>query len=164
MSWKQTNKTSDGTYKNYFINFYSLTNVITKFSKDKEQVHRILASTNAYKPSVFNKQWQGQIEWINNEELKTETFGNTVIEYCIKENKGKQGNLAKEKHRKVNFSATQKKAITKNSISTRTLNNIFASTLKLCTTKFDNSFHQFRNAIKDQERKRKQFEGVTIYE
>ena len=60
---------------NYFINFYSLTNVITKFSKDKEQVHRILASTNAYKPSVFNKQWQGQIEWINNEELKTETFG-----------------------------------------------------------------------------------------
>ena len=144
-------------HKNYFINFYSLTNVITKFSKDKEQVHRILASTNAYKPSVFNKQWHGQIEWINSEELKTETFGNTVIEYCIKEN---QGNKETRKQGKTHT----KQNITKNSISTRTLNNIFASTLKLCTTKFDNSFHQFRNAIKDQERKRKQFEGVTIYE
>lgn len=156
--WKQTNKTSDGTYKNYFINFYSLTNVITKFSKDKEQVHRILASTNAYRPSVFNKQWQGQIEWINSEELKTETFGNTVIEYCIKENQANKETSLQGK------TTNTKKILTKNDISTRALNNIFLSTLKLCTTKFDNTFNQFRNAIKDQERKRKQFEGVNIYE
>ena len=163
-SWDNTQHDKSGELKNYHLHCFHLVNLVSKYTQDKEQIERIFKASSLYRPQIWNGQYRNQLPWVAASETGT-TYGEALIAHCIerrftwKAEQGKQGKRSSQRKQGNLILAAAHK-------SGRAINNIVINAFSMLNTRFDNSFHHFRNAIKEQERRRKQAEGEgkPIYE
>jgi hypothetical protein len=157
--WDYSLTDTTGNLKGYNAHCLKLMSLITCFSKTAEQAERLFKASPLYKPEIWNKNYQNEFAWVKDFTVEGQTYGEVLMNYCLKnrlpENLKWQQSKAKKSNDKI--------IITKATIFTRNINKLLNNTLSLISGRLDNSFNQFRNALKEQERKRKKAEG-TIYE
>ena len=153
--WNNTQHDTKGELSGYHYHCYHLVNIISKFTKDEKQIERIFRSSPLFRETIWNGAYKSEIPFIASN-APDEKYGEVITRYCIdKDLKWKQSLQGKQGSQRQ----TGNLILAVAHQSGRAMNSIVQSTFNMVNTRFDNSFNQFRNAIKEQERRRKQAEG-----
>lgn len=158
--WDNSISDTTGNLKGYHSYCLKLMSLISCFSDKPEQLERLFKASPLYKPEIWNKEYAGEFSWVKDFKVQGKTYGEVLINHCLNARIAEKAKWQQSSKQKSN----DKVLITKSTILTRNINKLFNSTFQLLAGRMDNSFNQFRNAIKEQERKRKLAEGGTTYE
>jgi hypothetical protein len=157
--WDYSLTDSTGDLKGYHAHCLKLMSLITCFAKTPEQAERLFKASPLYKPEIWNKDYKNEFSWVKDFSVEGKSYGEVLSNYCLKNRLSENSKWQHSRKAKSN----DKILITKSTILTRSINKLLNNTLTLISGRMDNSFNQFRNALKEQERKRQKAEG-TIYE
>lgn len=153
--WRNTQHDLSKTLSGYHYHCFHLVNLLAKFTHDENQIDRIFRASSLYRPTIWNGEYKSEIPFIAASN-PGETYGDVLKNYCIdkslKWKKNLQGKLGSQRRQGNLILSSAHQA-------GRAMESIIKSTFNMLNTRFDNSFNQFRNAIKEQERRRKQAEG-----
>jgi len=158
--WENTAHDRNNELQGYHLHCFHLVNLISKFTQDKKQIERIFKASPLYRPTVWDKQYNNEIPFV----AATQTgisFGETLIAHCVeqrvawKQKQGKQGKQGSQRKKNNLILSLAHQA-------GRAVGSIVQNTFNMLNTRFDNSFSQFQNAIKEQERRRKKAEGDSV--
>lgn len=153
--WDNTQHDRSKELSGYHYHCYHLVNLISKFTQDDQQIERLFRASPLFRQPIWEGSYNSEIPFIA-ASVPGEKYGEVIKKYCIdrslKWKQDLQGKLGSQR-RKGNLilSAAHQ--------SGRAMGSIVQSAFNMLNTRFDNSFNQFRNAIKEQERRRKQAEG-----
>lgn len=153
--WNNTQHDTKNELAGYHYHCYHLVNIITNFTQAEEQIDRIFRASPLFRPTIWEGAYKSELPFIA-ANVPGETYGTALKKYCIDKNlkwkqdfQGKQGKQRKQGNL----------ILSKAHQSGRAVGSIVQNAFNMLNTRFDNSFNQFRNAIKEQERRRKQAEG-----
>lgn len=153
-SWENLQHDTKNELQGYHYHCYHFVNLISKFTQKDKQIERLFRASPLFRPTIWDGEYKGQIPFIAAE--PGAKYGDTIKKYCIEKSlkwkqnfQGKQGNQRKQGNLALSLAHQ----------SGRAMASIVQNAFSVLNTRFDNSFNQFRNAIKEQERKRKQAEG-----
>lgn len=158
--WDNSISDTTGNLKGYHAYCMKFMSLISCFSDKPAQLERLFKASPLYKPEIWNKEYAGEFNWINDFKAQGKTYGEVLINSCLASRLSEKQKWQQSHQPKSN----DKILITKSTILTRNINKLFTNTFALIAGRMDNSFNQFRNAIKEQERKRKIAEGGSVNE
>ncbi len=154
-TWNNLQHDTKNELHGYHYHCYHLVNLLAKFTQDSQQIERLFRASPLYQPTIWDGEYKSQIPFIA-ANAPGAKYSETIKSYCIDRSlkwkqsfQGKQG--SQRRHGNMILSAAHQ--------SGRAMVGIVQNAFNMLNSRFDNSFNQFRNAIKEQERRRKQAEG-----
>lgn len=156
--WNNTQHDTKNELAGYHYHSFHLVNTIAKFTQTDDQIDRIFRASPLFRPTIWENAYKSELPFVA-ANAPGEKYGTVIKNYCIDKSlkwkqdfQGKKGKLGSQRRQgNLILSIAHQ--------SERAVGSLVQNAFNMLNTRFDNSFNQFRNAIKEQERRRKQAEG-----
>lgn len=159
-------------FKNLNIETLGLISLFARFTQDDKQIDRLFKASPLYRPDIWEGNYKGQFNWIEEFENAGTKYGDVVKNFVLKKQmnwlaeKEKEWQEKKAKwlaaHPTSKSAFNSKKIIRKAAFDFRRFNSLLIKSLFNMTTYFDKSFTYSQSALKEQERKRKKEEAQEL--